>query len=169
MKYTAKIANENTRHIYVEGHGLVERIPVFEKDGKITVGNPSQPYNKADGTRGWTTVVYLADPEAVATKVAELMEAGDSSVYKWPEPKNGNVATARVECDYRLKITVKTREDGSHYAIIPKYDSKNKDGEAMQRAYAWPFEQGANVQEILDEMIKDAVENATPYSKKEEA
>jgi hypothetical protein len=169
MKYTAKKANENTIHVFIEGEGRVDKIPVFEKDGKITVGNPAEPYNKADGTRGWSTVVYLVDPEAVATKVAELMEAGDSSVYKWPEPKNGNIATARIECAYRLKVTVKTREDGTHYAIIPKYDSKNKDGEPVKRAYAWPFDQDANVQEVLNGIIEDAVANATPYAQKENA
>ena len=169
MKYTAKKANENTIHVYIDGNGRVDKIPVFEKDGKVTVGNPAEPYTKADGTRGWNTVVYLADAEAVATKVAELMEAGDKSVYKWPEPKNGNIATARVECEYRLKITVKTRDDGTHYAIIPKYDSKNKDGEPVKRAYAWPFDQDANVQEVLNGIIEDAVANATPYAQKEEA
>ena len=169
MTNTYKRANENTIHAYINGTGRVDKIPVFEKDGKITVGNPAEPYTKADGTRGWNTVVYLADPEAVAAKVAELMEAGDKAVYKWPEAKNGNVATARVECDYRLKITIKTREDGTHYAIIPKYDSKNKDGEPVKRAYAWPFEQDANVQDVLNGIIEDAVANATPYAQKEEA
>ncbi len=169
MKYTAKKASDSTIHVYLEGEGRVDNIPVFEKDGKITVGNPAQPYNKEDGTRGWNTVVYLADPAAVAAKVVELMEAGDRAVYKWPEAKNGNIATARIECAYRLKITIKTREDGTHYAIVPKYDSKNKDGEPVKRAYAWPFEQGVDVQAVLNEIIEDAVANATPYAPKEEA
>jgi hypothetical protein len=169
MKYTAKRATEKKIDVYIDGKGRVNRIPVFEKDGKVTVGNPAEPYTKKDGSRGWNTVVYLADPEAVAAKVVELMEAGDKSVRKWPEPKNGNIASADIECEYRLKITVMTRDDGTHFAIIPKYDSKNNAGEPVKRAYAWPFDQDANVQEVLNGIIEDAVANATPYAQKEEA
>jgi hypothetical protein len=146
---------------YITGVGTVRQVPVFEKDGKISVGTVRQPYTK-DGNTGYSDVVYIQKADEVATRVAELMKAGDKSVYKLETPQGAKVAIATIECEHTLKVRIGMRDDGTFYVIVPQYESKEKTW-----FYAWPFGD-KKLKEAIEEVI-NAIPDATPYETKETA
>jgi hypothetical protein len=168
MKFTAKYDPKNVNaegkpmyyDVYIKGNGVVNKIPVFEKDGEISVDNPTRMYEK-DGKKYYADVVKLVDKKAVAAKVAEIILTNGKGFHRRQEPKNGNIGIAYVECEYSLKLTVGRREDGSLWVNIPKYTDTNN----AEHFYAWPYDEGVTLPEVVAEIIANVESVAEPYKK----